>query len=175
MRNPIARALVLLLAVCLSSCGLIKFDVSQDLPKQTVPGSPLGGLLPSFVPVPIPLTIDLKAETAKQGTGPATGATLKSLVLTITPHNAPVGTFDFISEVHISIGPRDSGSTLPVKEIANMTNVPKGLTTLTFTILPDVELLPYINAGAQLTGTAKGTQPSKDVSYDGQVVVTVKI
>lgn len=158
-----------------SGCGLIRFDVSQGIPQQTVPGSPLGGVLPAFVPVPIPLNIDLKAETAKQGTGPATGANLKSLTLTITPHDAPAGSFDFITEVHIFIGPRDAGSALPQKEIANVTQVPKGLTTLPFAIVPEVDLLPYINAGSQLTARASGSQPRADVSYDGQVVVTIKI
>ena len=37
--------------------------------------------------------------------------------------------------------------------------------------MPDVELLPYINAGAQITATATGTQPSSDFSYDGSIRV----
>lgn len=175
MRGISRRPFLTLALLALASCGLIHFDVSEDVPQQTVTGSPLGGGLPAFVPVPVPVNIDLKAETAKQGTGPATGANLKSLTLTVTPHNMPAGNFDFINEVHIFIGPRDSGSTLPVQEIASVTAVPKGLTTLTFTVLPNIELLPYINAGAQLTARASGTQPRSTVSYDGQIVITIKI
>ena len=53
--------------------------------------------------------------------------------------------------------------------------MPKGQTTIQFSVLPNVDLLPYINAGAQLTGTASGTQPMMDFTYDGVVVITVKI
>ncbi len=166
--------LPLLLSLC-SACGAISFDVSQALPEEEIPGSLLGGLLPSFVPVPIPLTINLQEETQKQGTGPATSAYLKSLTLSATPPSMPSGNFDFLDQVQISIGPSGQGSSLPTVQIANIPSVPMGQTTLQFNVVPGVDLLPYINAGAQLTGTATGTQPRMDFSYDGQVVVTIKI
>jgi hypothetical protein len=46
---------------------------------------------------------------------------------------------------------------------------------LTFTITPDVDLLPYIQAGADISATATGTQPAMDTSFDGHVTVTVHI
>ena len=161
--------------ILLGSCGAIRFDITQSLPEEKIPGSVLGGVLPSFIPVPIPFNIDIQAETKKQGTGPATGANLKALTLLATPHAMPSGNFDFLQEVRISIGPRDQGSSLPVKEIANIPSVPQGQTKLEFHVIPDIDLLPYIQAGAQLTASASGTQPRMDFTYDGQVVITIKI
>jgi hypothetical protein len=60
-------------------------------------------------------------------------------------------------------------------EVANSAPVPRGATTLDFNIVPNVNLLPYINAGATISATATGTQPAQDTSFDGHVVVTVKI
>src|SRR5690242_10632556 len=96
------RALWLLPLIC--SCGAVSFNVEADLAEQSVPGSPLGGLLPSFLPNPARLNVDIKAEVAKRGTGPAKAAFLKSLSLSITPHDAPNGrNFNFISEVHLFV------------------------------------------------------------------------
>ena len=162
---------LLALALVLPACGAVGFDVQQALPEQRVSGNPLGGVLPSFVPTPFSLTIDVKAETEKRGTGPATGASLKSLTLSATPAGAPSGTFDFLDEVHIFI----QAAGLPKVEIATAKPIAKGLTTLDFTIVPKVELLPYINAGATLDASASGRQPSADFTFVGQVVVSVRI
>src|SRR5207302_1098515 len=63
------RAMVALLM--LTGCGSLSFDVDQDLPEQRIQGSPLGALLPSFL-APFPLSIDVRSETQKRSTGPAT-------------------------------------------------------------------------------------------------------
>ncbi|MBX7115071.1 MAG: hypothetical protein K1X64_12145 [Myxococcaceae bacterium] len=169
--NPRARWLSV--AIFLSGCGLIQFDVEEALPEQRVAGNPLGGVLPSFVPTPFKLNIDLKAETEKRGTGPATHAFLKELTLSVTPKSKPSGNFNFLDEVHISIAPT-SGS-LPKVEIARAAPVAKALTVLNFELVPNVDLLPYMNAGAELTANATGQQPSSDVTFDGKVVVNVKL
>jgi hypothetical protein len=155
----------------LFSCGAVSFDVDQDLAQQTVPGSPLGGLLGSFVANPFKLNIDINSEVQKRGTGPAKSAQLKSLSLAITPHSAPVGNFDFLTEAHLFV----EGNGVAKVEVANITSVPKGATTLDFNITPNVDLLPYINAGGDITATASGTQPAMDTSFDGHITVTVKI
>jgi len=62
--------------------------------EQTVPGSPLGALLPSSGLFSMPLQIDIEGSTKARGTGAATAAYLKSMTLTIT---APSGaTFAFL-------------------------------------------------------------------------------
>jgi len=166
------RAAIFGLALAVA-CGGISFDVSQDLPEQTVKGSPLGGILPSFFPSPIPLSIDLQAQTQKMGTGPAQHAYLKTLTLSATPHATPSGNFDFLAEVHIFIS-SPNNSSLPKVEIATLNPVPKGQTTISLTP-QNVDLLPYINAGAQIDSQASGTQPKQDFTFDGVIVVTVKV
>lgn len=159
------RTILLASVLATSACGLVSFDVTQAIPEQRVPGGPLGGLLPSFLPSPVKMNIDLKAETQARGTGPATHAYLSSLVLMITPHGSMSSSFDFLDEVHIFVSSPNDMSLARV-EVADVKPVPKGLTTLTFTIVPNVDLLPYINAGSEISSDAKGTQPSKDVTFD---------
>ena len=42
-------------------------------------------------------------------------------------------------------------------------------------IVPKIDLLPYINAGANISATATDTSPSQTVTYDGNVTVTIHI
>lgn len=168
------KALVLVAASLVSGCGLIGFDVTQSIPEQTVPGSTLGALLPSFLPAPFPINIDVKQQEQAHNTGPASSANLKSLTFAATPHAMPSGNFDFVDEIHIFIA-APSGSALPMVEIANSTPVPKGQTTLNLTVLPNIDLLPYINAGATISAQASGHSPTQDFTYDGSVVITIRI
>jgi hypothetical protein len=172
-----AGRLLAIVALLLSSCGAVKFDFSYALPEQTVQGSPLGGLLPSFIPSPIPLNVDLRAETQKMNTGPASHVYLKSLAMqiTITPHDTPMNNFDFLTSVHVFVAPKDSSSSLPQEEVAHIDAVPRGATKLDFQIVDGVDLLPYLNTGASLTATASGSVPPKDVTYDGLAVFTIVI
>lgn len=168
------RALVAALALLVAGCGAIPFDVSQNIPEQQVPGSPLGGLLPSILPSPFAVTINAQQETEKRNTGPAKSVTLKAIVFAATPHDNPSGTFDFVDEIHVYIAPA-SGSALPMTEIARKAPVPKGQTTLDLDVVPGVELLPYVNAGATISATATGRQPAGTFTYDGVVTVTIHI
>lgn len=159
----------------LSSCGhLASFDVSEDISEQSVQGNPLGALLPSFLPQPFPITVDVKAETAKRDTGPASSVDLKSISFSITPHTTPNGNFDFVDEIHIYVETTQQ-TPLPKVEIANLSPVPKGQTTISLNVVPNVDLLPYVNAGATLTATASGHQPAQTTTYDGHIVVTINI
>jgi hypothetical protein len=149
-------------------CGVVQFDVSQPLPEQTVQGSALGAVLPSLVANPLALTVDLKAETAKRNTGPASAVFLKGLTLSATRGS---GTFDFLEQVHVFI----EGPGLSRREIATLVPVGRGLTTLIFAVAPNENLLPYINAGATLTTTVTGRQPAMDFTFDGVVVFDIRV
>ena len=155
----------------LCGCGAVQFDVEQDLTKQTIQGDALGGLLAStFLPNPYTLNIDLKAEVAKRGTGPATKAFLKSLVFDITA-DSPGQNFNFVDETRLFI----EAPGLTKVEIAKKAPVPEGLKKLEFEVVPMVDLLPYLNAGATISATATGTRPAQDTSFTGKVVVEVRI
>jgi hypothetical protein len=169
-----ARAVAIFCALAVAGCGVISFDVDQAVPEQQVNGSPLAALLGSFLPQPFAITIDIKQETEKRSTGPARSANLKEIAFRATPHDAPRGNFDFVDEIHIFIAAQGS-STLPMVEIATLKPVPKGLTTLKLDIVPGIDLLPYINAGATISATATGRQPAQTITYDGSVTVTVHI
>lgn len=160
-------------ALLLCACGAVRFDVEQSLPQQTVKGGGvLGGVLPAeLLGNATRFTIDLKSEVQRRGTGPATKARLKSLTLQVTPHAAPQGNFDFLDEVHLFV----EGPGLPKLEVAKAQPVPRSRSALAFDVVPDVDLLPYVNAGATITATASGRAPAMDTSFDGQVVVEVQL
>jgi hypothetical protein len=161
------------LVFALSGCGAVGFDVEQKLPEQRIQRSAIGGLLPALFPNPARLTIDLKAEQEKRGTGPATKILIKKLQFNITPSGMPSGNFDFLEEAHLYAESSSAG--LPKVEIATLKPVPRGVTTVEFTIVPGVNLLPYVNAGAELSATATGTQPNQDTTFDGLLVIDVRI
>src|SRR5581483_1155772 len=169
----LAAAAAVGLVPAIGGCGLIAFDVDQDLPEQTIQGNPLGGILPQARGAATPLNVDLKSETQKRSTGPASSANLSALRFAATPHAMPSGNFDFVDEIHVFID--SPGSSLPKKEIANLAPVPKGQTTINLAVTPGIDLLPYINAGAEITATATGRQPSQDFHFDGHVTITVHI
>jgi hypothetical protein len=123
---------------------------------------------------PCEVTIDGQHETEKRDTGPASSANHSSLSCAVTPHAAPSGNFDFVDELHIFVEP-SQGTALPKVEIANLVPVPKGKAVLDLHVVPGVDLLPYINAGARISAQASGHQPAQDVTYDGRVVVTIHI
>jgi hypothetical protein len=165
------RKLLVAAALLGSACGAIGFDVTQTIPQETIQGSPLGALLPSFLPSPFPISIDVKQQEQQHGTGPATSANLKSLTFTALPHAMPSGNFDFVDEIHIFV----AANNLPMVEIAKLAPVPKGQTTLNLNVVQGIDLLPYINAGATISAQASGHQPAQDFSYDGTVVITIRI
>jgi len=151
-------------------CGLLSFDVSQDIPAQMVPGSPLGALLPASL-FAIPMNVDIQSETAAHGTGPAHSVTLSSVSLTVmSPSGA---TFDFVNSISIKIS-ASGNPNLPEVEIGRLDPVP-GRTTISIPPNGGVDLLPYINAGATITSTASGHMPTSDVTFVGKVVVTVHV
>jgi hypothetical protein len=160
-----------LLVLPATGCGVLSFDVSQDIAPQTIQGSPLGSLLPASL-FSVPVNIDVSSETAAHGTGVARSATLSSLTLTVT--SPAGGTFDFVSSIAISIS-SSADPSLPEQQIAKLDPVP-GTTTISIPPSPPgVNLLPYIKAGATVKATASGHLPSQDVTFKGTVVVTIHV
>jgi hypothetical protein len=171
---PSWPAILLSVAVALlpalAGCGLVSFDVGQDVPPQTIMGSPIGALVPATL-FSLPLNIDLSAETASRGTGPAKSANLTSLTLSVS--SPAGGTFDFLTSITFSVtSPGDPS--LPEVVIAKLQPVP-GKAAISVPPTPGVDLLPYIKAGASIKASASGHQPSQDTVVTGKVVVTVHV
>ncbi len=159
---------ILAFVTCLAAgCGIADFNVTQDIPAQTIAGSPLGGLLPSFLNAPLTVTIeqDIKAKD----TGPIDSVSLSSMKLVIS---TPGADWSFVQSVAVNIASTKSGTTLASVNIANVAN-PGAVTTMKFTPVSGVNLIPYINEGAQLTANATGMQPPQDVTYSGNAVFRV--
>lgn len=174
---PVA-ALTLSLAPFLGGCGLIEFDLNEKIPEQRIQGSVLASVLPSFLPTSIPLTLDVQAASKAMGTGPVTSASLKSLSFSITATAMPSGDsddFDFVRTLDVFIESRKQGSSLQKVKIADLPSHGSGEKQLNLHTYGDVNLLPYINEGCQISATATGTTPPDDVSFDGQVVVRAKL
>jgi hypothetical protein len=160
-----SNTFVLLLTV--AACGLVSFDVEQPIPEQTIPGSPLGALLPPGL-FSLPLQVDLESSTKAHGTGAASSAHLKALTLTII--DPPGETFAFLDGITITI----AAAGQPQRQIASLMPVPKASS---IDLKPDanVDLLPYIKAGATISATATGRTPARDVKLNGKVVITIKV
>jgi len=74
--------------------------------------------------------------------------------------------------VHLWIGPTKD-PTLPRREIARSRPVPPGRTSIALAPVPEADLLPHPEVGAQLSTTALGRGPTKDFTFDGVVVSTL--
>ena len=158
---------LVLTALQLVGCGIADFDVSQPIPAETVQGSPLPGPLAALFP--IPLSLDLSQQIKSMDTGPISSVTLKSLTLTITSSGAD---WSFVDEIDVYVASTQSGSSLPMVEIAHVTS-PGSVTTLTFVVDASVNLNPYIDEGSEVSGQGSGQAPSSSVTYDGEGVFTV--
>jgi hypothetical protein len=157
----------LLLAAAAAGCGLVSFDVEQPIPEQTIPGSPLGALLPPGL-FSLPLQVDLESSTKAHGTGAASSAHLKALTLTIT--DPPGETFAFLDGITITI----SAAGQTPRQIATLMPVPK-TSSIDLKPEPNVDLLPYIKSGATISATATGRTPARDVKLNGKVVINIKV
>jgi hypothetical protein len=160
------KLVTVLLTSQLAACGITDFNVTQPVPSQTVPRSPLPGPLAAVFP--IPLALDISQQIKSMDTGPISSVTLNSLTLTIMS----AGDWSFVSEIDVYVSSTKSGSTLPRVEIAHVTS-PGPVTTLSFDVDASVDLNPYINEGSEVDGAGSGDAPAMDVTYDGQGVFTV--
>jgi hypothetical protein len=171
---PVLRVLTLLAAGSLTGgCGVFDFDVDQAVPEQRIMGSAIAALLPTFIPNPFPLTINLSEETQAHGTGPAQSAGLTSLTFQITDTAMPPGNFGFVQSISIYISSTMQGTMLTQQLIADLPNPPGPVPMMTLQTYPNVNLLPYINEGSDITSMATGNAPSQDTTFDGQIVVHV--
>jgi hypothetical protein len=171
--------LSLVVSLLLSGCsGVGAFEVPIELQESRVAGSLVGGLLPGFLDVPIPLDVDLEAETAARDAGPVQHVRFSALSFTITTTAEPSGDTDdfaFVDEARIYVESAQSGSTLPRVQVAILGQPPSGARDISFDTDETIDLLPYIEEGARLTSEATGRQPPDDVTFVGLAVLTAEV
>jgi hypothetical protein len=189
-RQPVRSSLALRPLILFSAFGLFGFDqggcfpegcdprkdvysflYKEKLPEQRIDGGPTGLL--SLVFAPQRMQVDIKAETAKRGTGPARHVYLHELSLAMTSGSRADQTWDFVDSVSVSIEAADGS--LAKQMIADIAHVSDGLRVLHFTIHDEVDLLPYVNKGALVTVSADGSQPEHDVFFDGEITLDVRL
>ena len=163
-----ARSLAGCLMVAMAAgCGITDFDVDQPVPAQTIQGSGIPAPLAAIFP--LPLNLDLESKIKAKDTGPIDSVTLSSLTLHITSSG---GDWSFVTSIEVSVESTRAGTALPRKKIASVSS-PGAVQTLTFDIERGVNLKPYIDEGSQVNSSGSGTQPTRDVSFDGKGVFTV--
>jgi len=161
------RTLALVAAATLAGCGIADFDISQDVPEQTIQGS--GVPAPIAAVFPLPLSLDIGSKIKQRETGPIYSVTLESLVLEIHTSGASWG---FVDSIDVYVESTKQGTSLPKVKLASVKD-PPATTTLTFVVEDDVNLKGYIDEGAKVDSSGTGTQPSSDVTFDGKSVFTV--
>lgn len=166
-------------SVCLSiafgsaACGLANFDVDQDIPEQTIDGSPLPDVFDMFFE--FPLMIDIESKIKAKETGPIDWVHLTSLELVITDAARPAGDSDdwsFVRSVDVFVQSTRQGSSLPRVRVARASS-PGPVTVMQFDPDSDINLVPYINEGSQMTTEAEADVPPDDVSFRGRAVFEV--
>ena len=146
----------------LLGCGIADFDLSRTISTETIPAAPpLPGAPVQAIDVPLDQTVD------STSTGIVNAVYLSDLELT-----ASSGNWGFLQSMDIYISSTMKGSSLP-KIVAASASNPGATTELVFTPTQNLNLVPYVNEGAELTATATGTPPQQEVVFDGQFTLHV--
>ena len=167
MANRPVRLFVAAVIATSAGCGITDFDVEQPVPRQTIEGSGIPAPLAAIFP--LPLTLDLESKIKAKDTGPIDSVTLSSLTLQITSSGAD---WSFVTSIEVFVESTSSGTALPKVKIASVSS-PGAVRTLTFNVEKSVNLKPYIDEGSQVDSNGSGTQPTRDVTFDGKGVFTV--
>ncbi|MFO0558265.1 MAG: hypothetical protein U0269_09610 [Polyangiales bacterium] len=176
--RPLRFALLPLFALA-SGCAPIGFDIPKTLDEQRVTGDPVanaaGQALPAGTLAPITFSVDLTAESNSRRV-PIGRVLLKSMSFSITPTAEPAGDtddFSFIRTMNVYFECTGAGCTLPRVLVASVTN-PSTIRTLPFTITPNVNVKPYIDAGVRVVIEADAIPPPDDTTFNGVVVLRVE-
>ena len=152
-----------------AGCGLISFDTTVDIAPSVVPGNPAAAAAAPAVVTTTEIPLDPKQLPSNADL--ADSVKLSSLTLQVT---APEGaTLDFLSGVSLTItAPPESH--LPPRQIAAGAPAP-GADQVILKPIGDVDLLPYIKAGAVVRAVGTGRPPAIDTTVAGQAVLTVSV
>ncbi|MFT6395828.1 MAG: hypothetical protein ACJAYU_000570 [Bradymonadia bacterium] len=153
-RNLLALLLCTQFAFACCDGGLFGFKVTDDIDESTIEGSLLGTLTGELFEVSIPLSLDIEAETASRGTGPANGVFLTALRLDVTSTTMPAGDTDNFETVEVRVEASDGS--LCSQVIATLSGQGFSLTTVRFTVDKTVNLLPYAEAGVAVEEQRRG-------------------
>jgi len=173
------RFAVLPAIVLAAGCAPVGFEIPKTLDEQRVTGDPIanaaGQALPAGTLAPISFSVDLTAESNSRRI-PIGRVLLKSLSFSITPTAEPAGDtddFSFIRTMNVYFECAAAGCTLPRVLVASVSN-PSTIRTLPFTITPNVNVKPYLDAGARIVVETDAIPPPDDTTFNGAVVLRVE-
>ncbi len=175
-----------LCAGCTSDWARYTFDVDEDIPEQTIPGSALGGTLTGG-PSPVSVNFRAEQEYQQQDFDNVDRVIIKTLTLSITANstnpardaieNGLPDDWSFLQSMDIFIEATVNG--VPSSErVAFLPSgdaqFAAGNTTLNFQCTR-VDVLPYFEAPGsyKLRISATGSVPPDDVIFNGRVVAEV--
>ena len=166
----VATCFLFVAAMGAAGCGLISFDTTVDIAPSVIPGNPAAAA-PSTPAVVTSMDIPLDDKNLPSSADLADSVKLSSLTLRVT---APAGaTLDFLSSVSLTlVAPPSSG--LPDRQIAAGAPEP-GSDQVTLKSTSDVDLLPYLHAGAVVRAVGTGRPPATDTTVAGKAVLTVSV
>lgn len=155
-----------------------EFDVRRRIPEQRVEGNPLAGLLGDLFSVPVPLDVDMAAETAAHDTGPAKSAHLSALWLDVTDTarsgDTDTDDFGFLRSVDVFVESTLSGSSLPRVLVAQAHDI-EPTEHLEFEVEDSIDVLPYADEGSRFVSEVEATAPADDVSFGGRFTLRVEV
>jgi hypothetical protein len=176
--RPSIFALAPALAALAAGCAPIGFDLSRALDEQRITGDPVanaaGQLLPAGAIAPQSVTVDLTAEGASRNI-PIGRVFIKSMSFAITGTGEAAGDtddFSFFRSVRMFLECTNSCS-LPRVEVASASN-PGAVRSLAFTVTPNVNVKPYLDAGSRVVIEADAIPPADDTTFNGQIVLRVE-
>ena len=146
----------------LAACDIADFDTTREIPSETIPAAPVS--LDTGVQS---LDIPLDQTVAPTSTSIVNAVYLDELELVATS-----GDWGFLQSMDVYISSTLKGSTLPKVVAASVSN-PGPIQRLEFVPTPNINLVPYVNEGAELTATATGTPPTQEVIFDGEYTLHV--
>src|SRR5262249_9143663 len=129
---------------------------------QDIPGSAVDTPLEDFA---LPMKVDVAQHISAKDTGKVT---LGAMYLDITTTKQPAGDSDdwsFVDRVELYVRSTKEDTKLAPAKVAEAV-APGAVTHLEF-VPVDVNLLPYLAEGCELTVLANGHAPADEVSFDG--------
>jgi hypothetical protein len=167
------------LLLFLPACGLLDFDLTQRVPRQTVRGDPIAAQAGTLLPAngvlnPFSFELNLTQETKARDTGPASSVRLKAMTLALEADSAEPS-FDWLSELHVFLESTKPGTTLPRVELASLATVPRGARTLSLEVQSGIELIRYVEEGTRVSATARARAPARDAIFAGSAVFRIGV
>ena len=162
----------------LLACGVLDFDVTQNIPETTVRGDPVAAaagtvIAPDSALNPFSFNLNLDQETKSRGTSLASSVKLKAMYLELTATSAEPN-FDWVQSLDVFVESTKAGTTLPKVKLASLPTASRGVRKLVLTV-ESVNLLQYVKEGTKVSATARASAPAHDVVFAGAVTFRIGV